>query len=354
MTVGTAHHSMECLVEELFQPTAVAYPDGSLGAELELIPVRPVNHRRVGIDDAASGPGSASAVREAARANGWTEQTDAYGAPDWVTPEGGRIGYEPGGQIEISSPVFQSAEGLALFLGRTVTALRQSAAPADIELLTLGIDPYNAIEDVATELHAPRYDDMVRHFNSIGPSGARMMRQTASLQLNVELGPDPLARWSLLNALAPYLTAKFANSRCYANSDTGFASYRARLWQALDASRTGIPFNASDPIGAYALFARRAARIMSDDRLHLSTLFPEVRPRGYFELRSMDAMEPARADEAIRFVAALIHDADVAAEAARVLGSPDVNLLARAAISGRSDRQLDDRLRVLESIAAGA
>ncbi len=350
--ISTARESMQSLVEELFEPATLNHPDGSLGAELELIPVRSVNHRRVSIEDGDNGPGTASAVREAARAKDWIEQTDPYGAPAWLTPDGGRVCYEPGGQIEISSPVYQTVERLALFLGRTVTALRESAASAGIELLTLGVDPYNAIGDVATELHAPRYDSMARHFNSIGPSGERMMRQTASLQLNVELGPDPLARWSLLNALAPYLTAAFANSKIYAGGDSGYASYRARLWQTLDGSRTGIPFDASDPVGAYTRFSQGAARIMSDDRLHLSTLFPEVRPRGYFELRSMDAMEPERAAEAIGFVCALLHDVDVAAEAARYLGPPEVRLLERAAIAGRKDRKLKERLRVLESLAA--
>lgn len=343
--------SMRRLVEELFRPATAARPDGSLGAELEMIPVRSVSHGRVGIEANDSGPGTADIARTAARGQAWREQTDPYGAPYWTTPEGGRICYEPGGQIEISSPTFQSATELEGFLRGTVNALRDSAYGAGISLLTSGVDPYNALEQVPLMLHAPRYDAMTRYFDAIGPSGARMMRQTASLQLSVELGPHAMQRWALLNALAPYLVAEFANSATYAGSATGYASYRARLWQTLDRSRTGIPFDPTDPIGAYSSFASAAGRILDDDSAHITTLFPEIRPRHYYEIRSMDSMEPGRVGDALRLVSGLIHDTDVAAEAARVVGAPDRLLLQRAAVLGRSDPTIAKRLTVLERLA---
>ncbi len=352
MIAETSQDAVRALVEDLFAPHGSQRAGTSVGAELELIPIRRASRTRVGIEDGAAGPGTAGVARRAGAANEWTETTDGYGAPSWLTPEGGRVCYEPGGQFEISSPVFTSANELEHFLSDTVQSLRAAATDSGISLLASGVDPYNDIDDVPAEIRAPRYDAMVRYLDTIGPSGRRMMRQTASLQVNVELGPDPLMRWALLNALAPYLTAAFANSPNYAGAATGYASYRALLWRTLDPTRTGIPFDASDSVGAYATFARRAGRIVDDDRGHLSTLFPEVRPRGYFELRSMDAMEPARAGDAIRFVCSLIHDEDVAAEVWSVIGPPDVMLLDRAALAGRSDPLLGQRLEILESIAA--
>ena len=354
MTAPTAialQDTMRDLVQELFEPGSTHRPDGSMGAELELIPVRHSTHARVGIHDDSSGPGTARVARQAAAVGAWTEATDQYGAPNWITPDGGRISYEPGGQLEISSPVFVSAKGLERFLWTTVASLRAAATDSGISLLTSGADPYNDISTVRAEIRAPRYDAMGRYFDRIGSSGRRMMRQTASLQLNVELGPDPMQRWALLNALAPYLTAEFANSSAYAGADTGYASYRARLWRTLDPTRTGIPFDTADAVGAYASFARHAGRIVDDDRTHLSTLFPEVRPRGYFELRSLDAVEPARACDAIRLVSALILNAEVAAEVLSVIGPPDETLLDRAALLGRRDKLLGQRLAILESIA---
>lgn len=325
-----------------------------MGAELELIPVRDRSRKRVGIETRDDGPGTADMVRDAARRNGWREAVDANGAPSWITLAGGRICYEPGGQIEISSPVFRTAALLEHFLRDTVGGLRDSASQAGISLLSAGVDPYNSIDIVPLELHAPRYDAMASYFDSIGSSGARMMRQTASLQVSVELGAHVMDRWALLNALAPYLVAAYANSSNYAGATTGYASYRARLWQTLDVTRTGLAFDAVDPVGAYTRFASDAGRILDDDSAHITTLFPEIRPRGYFEIRSMDSMEPDRAGDALRFVSSLIHDTDIATEAMRVIGPPDRRLLARAAALGRSDAIIDDRLKTLEQLVANS
>lgn len=339
---------MRALVEALFQPLHPEHPDGSMGAELELIPFRNRSFRRVMIASDNDGPGSAEIIGNAGATRGWHEATDSYGAPSWITRDGGRILYEPGGQIEISSPVFPSAAELHTFLAEVVHAVRDSAHAADVVFLSNGVDPYNSLSNVPLQLHAPRYEAMTHYFEAIGPSGARMMRQTASLQVSVELGTRPFERWKLLNSLAPYLVAAYANSPEYERKASGYASYRARLWQTLDNTRTGMPFDASDPIGAYTHFAEHAGRILDDDDAHLTTLFPEVRPRGYFEIRSMDSMEPDRVGEALQFISRLVHDDDVAAEAQEIVGNPDATLLPRAAEAARSDPAIDAPLKVLD------
>lgn len=346
---------LSALVAALFQPTGAPRARGAMGAELELIPIHAASRRRALPSPDARGAGTADVVRRAGARAGWLESTDAYGAPSWRTgtsARAGRISYEPGGQLEISSPVFDSAEELIAFLANVVGVLRTAAREDDIELLATGVDPFNPIDDVPLVLHAPRYDRMTAHFERIGPSGIRMMRQTASLQLNVELGPRPLERWRLLNALAPYLTAAFATSRTYAGEATDFASYRAHLWQTLDPSRTGMPYDANDPVGAYARFAGAATRILDDDAAHLTTLFPEVRPRGYYELRSLDAMELDDAARAIRLIHALVTDEERARAALEITGEPDVALLATAARDGLRDAVLRSRVDALFALAA--
>ena len=64
-------------------------------------------------------------------------------------------------------------------------------ASAGMDLEAVGVDPYNDITEVALQLHRPRYERMTRYFESIGPSGIRMMRQTASLQINIDAGRLP-------------------------------------------------------------------------------------------------------------------------------------------------------------------
>lgn len=348
---------MQALISALFVPGVQARPASAIGAELELIPVHRHTRERVAIQSVRGAPGMTDVLRAAADAratgarNRWIETVDAFGAPAWSIENEGRISFEPGGQIEISSVVYPSAEELIAFLQSAVSHIRRAGAAFGVELLAVGVDPYNDIDGIPAQLSAPRYDLMARHFDTIGPAGIRMMRQTASLQLNIELGPRPLERWRLLNSLAPYLTAALANSRSYGGRDSGYASYRALLWQQLDPSRTGLAYAAADPVGEYAKFAQNADRILSDDALHLTTLFPEVRPRGYFEIRSMDSVEPERAARAIRFISALTLDPGASAAALDLMGEPDPSLWTAAARYGMGDVVMAATIRQLERIA---
>jgi glutamate--cysteine ligase len=198
-----------------------------------------------------------------------------------------------------------------------------------------------------------------------------MMRQTAALQINVERGSDPAARWRLLNALAPLVIALFANSRVYAGTDTGFASYRAHIWRMLDTSRTGLAYDAVDPADHYLRFALNAAAMRSGNRksagyvsfgkwmqstelslddwhFHLSTLFPEVRPKAFFEMRSADTVDVRWLAAPIVFVTGLVYDSSAASSAIRLLGAPGSELVERAGRLGLKDPEL--RKLVSESV----
>ncbi len=233
---------------------------------------------------------------------------------------------------------------------------------AGIELIARGVDPYNDIDAVPLQLHRDRYTGMTRYFDSIGPSGVRMMRQTAALQINLERGEDPGSRWRLLNGLAPIVVALFANSRKYAGKATEWASYRARLWRTLDPSRTGIIYDEAGHIERYLRFALDAiAMRAADDGLayrafrewirnpainkedwlfHLSTLFPEVRAKEFFELRSADTIEPDALAAPVVFLTGLVYDETSARGAADLIGAPSEELLERAGRLGLGDTEI--------------
>jgi glutamate--cysteine ligase len=281
------------------------------------------------------------------------------------TRDGGVISYEPGGQIEYSAPPAASLSVLMLRIESTVATLTARAARAGIELLTTGIDPYNSIETVPLQLNGERYTSMDRYFAAIGSAGACMMRQTAACQITIDAGSHPVARWRLLNALAPYVTALFANSPRYAGSLTGCASTRAHVWRHVDPARTGVPGAAADdPATAYEAFALAAPGILRRARdgeykafetlladgdateddwgPHLTTLFPEIRPRPLggiptFEVRSADAVPLDWCAALAVFIAGLAYDRETAAEASALVGPPHLTLLARAAQVGLGD-----------------
>jgi dimethylhistidine N-methyltransferase/glutamate--cysteine ligase len=327
-----------------------------VGAEIELLALRADSLLPCPIDDA--GVSSRGFLRRYGEPVGWIEEVSPKGTPRFRIPGRGTVSFEPGGQIEFSTAAAEPSAVLRV-LREVVQPLRNRALENGIVLLDSGLDPYNDITTAAPQLFAERYARMARYFDSIGPAGIRMMRQTAAFHLNFDFGDQNMLRWRVLNAAAPFLTAMFANSRRYAGTDTGFASARAMTWRSLDPARTGIlpagpvaedeyldfALNApamlleSEP-GRYPAFIERwtAGNVtMEDWHEHLTTLFPDVRPRGYLELRCIDAMPPAMYSAPIVLVSGLLYDRESLATANDLLGSPNRDLLPVAAAAGLSD-----------------
>jgi glutamate--cysteine ligase len=226
---------LRATVEAMFAPAR--YP-GLVGVELELIPVtdtplpRPVAPARLaaGFD--------AGFVRAAVPS------------------------FEPGGQLELSPPPRPTVGDLAAdvaVLSRRVTAI---AAARGIRLEAVGLNPYHSCADVPLHLPTPRYLAMQRAFDEVGPDGRRMMRLTASLQVAVDLLPGRAGheQWLVASLAGPPLAAAFANSAVAAGRPAGTSAARTRIWLNADLRRTGYDgrhLDLTDPVGAYAAFARR-------------------------------------------------------------------------------------------------
>jgi glutamate--cysteine ligase len=356
--------------QRLFAPIASAHPR-TIGLELELIPIHKSTRARA-LATADKGGSTSDVLSRLGRRDRWREESSGGDPPSWNTQDGARISFEPGGQIEISTAPQPTASGVIDATHSLVTMIRAAMSDVGIELLARGVDPYNDIDAVPLQLHRDRYTGMTRYFDSIGPSGVRMMRQTAALQINLERGEDPRSRWRLLNSLAPIVVALFANSRQYAGKRTEWASYRAQLWRTLDPSRTGIVYDEPGQVERYLRFALDAVAIRSGENgtgyrtfrdwmtepvvtreawlFHLSTLFPEVRPKEFFELRSADTIEPDALAAPIVFVTGLVYDEKSAQQAIELIGTPSEKLLERAGRLGLADpeiRRLASRLVVI-------
>lgn len=332
-----------------------------LGAEVEMIPLESATGRRCAIDDGEV-TSTLPFLRRYGGGEGWREGLTSKGTPCFTLPAGGTLTFEPGGQLEYSSPPCRSASALLALLRSVVPPLRTAASDEGIDLQTVGIDPLNPADRVPLVLHAKRYDRMAEYFARRGPAGARMMRQTAAFQVTVDFDDEPWLRWRVLNAAAPYVVAIFANSPVYAGERTGHQSARADAWRRLDPARTGLPYSEDDPVQAYLDFALNAPAIMlptldgehlsfgewlsqaspthAEWRDHLSTLFPEVRPRGHLELRSADSICPEWYAAPIALTAGILYDSRSLRAAADLLGPPDVGLLERAGRLGLHDTAL--------------
>jgi glutamate--cysteine ligase len=277
-------------------------------------------------------------------------------------PNGWTLTFEPGGQVELCTTPASRIGQLVADARRAAASLQRFAADRGIVLASLGIDPYNDSSMVPLVVRSERYVKMTTYFERIGPSGVRMMRQTAATQISIDGGADPSGRWRLLADAAPYLTALFANSTRYAGRGTGFQSFRERCWRLLDPSRTGVPHPELPPCEGYARFALDAVdmtrttptgeyRPFADWALdgdwteaqwenHLSTLFPEVRPRGHLEVRSIDALPPDSFGAPVVLLAGIVYDDSTAMDARLLLGAADEDLLERAARCGMRDPEI--------------
>src|SRR4051794_15191967 len=172
------------------------------------------------------------------------------------------VGFEPGGQVELSLPCAPSVAEFASLWQRTIVALRTDCTRAGVLLDAVAADPRSPA-DVPRQLGSPRYVAMERHFDAIGPAGRRMMRQTASTQVCLDWWPGEAGReqWRLLLLAGTLLAAAYARS----------SGPRSRLatWLAVDPGRTAYDhrlLRGTDPVTAYADFAAGAAVFaMPDD-----------------------------------------------------------------------------------------
>ena len=209
-------------------------PPGTLGVELEWLvcdrfdPALPVPHEQVARSLAAlDTPGS--------------------------LPGDGRLTFEPGGQVELSSAPAASLGDCVAAASRDLAALRQALRPAGLTLVGRGFDPCRPARRV---LDLPRYAAMEEFFDRDGPWGRLMMGSTASVQVCVDAGRDgsPAAPGSgsaggCCTRSARSWSRRSPTRRCGRGRRTGWKSTRQAVWARLDPSRTRAPAGAEPSPG---------------------------------------------------------------------------------------------------------
>lgn len=274
---------------------------------------------------------------------------------------GGRVTFEPGGQLEVSSLPQAGAAAACAATERDLATLEPFLAAAGVVLSGVGFDPFRPPRRV---VDAPRYRAMEAFFDADSDTGRRMMCSTAAVQVNVDPGPDPARTWRLAHTLGPVLAGSFANSPLTPAGPTGWCSSRLATWFFLDGTRT-MPVGGADPAAAWERYAL-AARVMlvrrserdfhpmlqplsfagwmadgwedtwptlDDLDYHLTTLFPPLRPRGFLELRMVDALPEPWWRVPVAVAAVLLDDQEAGMVAAAA-ATPAAGLWATAAREG--------------------
>lgn len=345
-----------------------------LGLEVELFPIATgAGLQRSPILGEA---GTLARLEDAAAVRRQLAIGERIGEHGWraAGPDGYRITFEPGGQIEISSRYHERPSDALASVEQATSVLAQTLAP-DITLAAAGIDVW-APGTARQQRTSPRYRAMDRYLATRSSQGRTMMCDTCALQVNLDLstGTEAEERWVLTNLVAPIATATFATSP---SPDGRVRSGRSLAWQQVDPTRTGFAPSLTDESATLAdrferfvmdadvlLVTDEAGRVAPGQRgwrfadwmthgdrrfgwptahdldVHLSTLFPEVRPRGYLEVRSLDALPARWRPVPAVLYAGATYDPDARGRILDVLRDhpwPDAQLLRTAATVGLSE-----------------
>jgi glutamate--cysteine ligase len=313
------------------------------------------------------------------------DPADPYRRPSWAEindviellpalPGDSAVTVEPGGAVELSGPPADGVMPAIDAMNRDQAVLRSAFADAGLGLVFLGADPLRPPKRINP---GARYRAMEQFFaaSESGEAGAAMMTSTASIQVNLDAGPQEgwAARIRLAHALGPTMIAIAANSPMLGGEFTGWVSTRQRVWGQMDSARCGpiLGVSGDDPGTDWARYALKApvmlvhnpeavavthwvpfadwvdGRVLLGDRhptiadleYHLTTLFPPVRPRQWLEIRYLDSV-PDAFWPAVLFILVTLLDDPVAADIAAEAVEPVATAWDTAAQAGLRDRRL--------------
>jgi glutamate--cysteine ligase len=340
-----------------------------IGTEYEKLAVDPASGRAIPF----SGPRGIEAVLKAlADRFGWEPQEENGRIIALSRPGSGDITLEPGAQLELSGRPCVTLHEAAEELDEHVREITAVGDDLGIAFLGLGIQPVSRLEEIEW-VPKRRYEIMGPYMLQVGRLGQRMMKQTATVQVNLdyESEADAMQKMRVAMGLGPLINAIFANSPISDGAANGYLSYRGHIWTDTDAARSGLlPFVFDAGAGfvdyvrwaldAPMYFVKRggAYRDMTgipfrrfwkegangmratvgDFALHLSTLFPDVRLKTYIELRTADSQPP---DSLL----------GLSAVAKGVLYEPDCMLAAWDLVK---DWSIEERLRIRDDVHRGA
>ena len=101
---------------------------------------------------------------------------------------------------------------------------------------------------------------MAPYMLKVGTLGQRMMKQTATVQANIDFldEKDAMAKFRTGMGLAPLLIAMFANSPICDGQLNGYRSFREHIWTDTDRNRSGLLKFAFAPDVSFAHYVEYA------------------------------------------------------------------------------------------------
>jgi glutamate--cysteine ligase len=263
-------------------------------------------------------------LEELASLHGWTPEREHEGAPIVALVRGdASVTLEPGGQLELSGGKSDTIHQVCAEMRGHMREIGPLSRAMGVRWLGVGFHPFARCEDFEW-VPKQRYAIMKRYLPSRGGHALDMMLRTCTVQANFDYAneKDAMRKMRVCLALSPLVTTMFANSPWKEGRAHGGLTYRGRVWLDVDPDRTGllptlwrkeagfedyvewaldVPMflfkRAGQPVAntgqSFRDFLERGfvghAATIDDWKLHLNTLFPEVRLKKTIEVRGGDA-----------------------------------------------------------------
>jgi glutamate--cysteine ligase len=291
-----------------------------------------------------AGPEGVEGLFASLSARGFEAVRETEGGPVIGLVHGNEsITLEPGAQVELSGAPRDDVHELARELRAHLDALEPFAGRHGVYFLHLGFQPLARLAELP-EVPKQRYPVMRRFLPTQGARGLDMMQRTATVQWNLDFEneADAMRRLCTLLKLTPLLQAMTLNSPLYEGRPSGRLSERLDVWDHMDPKRSGLLRelwdNPAPRYRDYAAWALRAGMFLFkrgdrlhlntgqsfedfyrdgfageratllDWKLHLGTLFPDVRLKTTLEVRGVDSQSPELALSMSALLAGLFYD----------------------------------------------
>jgi glutamate--cysteine ligase len=327
-------------LEEYFHRAGKPREQWRVGTEYEKVGI----DRSTGKAISYSGPrGVESILKRLIDRFGWVpEEQDGHIIA--LSRDNAQITLEPGGQIELSGEPCDSIHCTYAEFTQHIRELLQVSEPLDVVFLGLGMQPVSRLDEIEW-VPKKRYRIMAPYMLKVGRLGHRMMKQTATVQANIDYRDekDAMAKFRTGMGLTPIFISMFANSPICDGQLNGYRSFREHIWTDTDKSRSGMLKFAFSPDVSFAHYVEYALDVpmyfiirnknyidmtgttfrqflnygwngeratLEDWHDHLTTLFPETRIKRYIELRSTDSQPPELMPALSAIVKGAFYDAD--------------------------------------------
>jgi len=383
--------------DELLEPFYLAEKprqQWSIGGESERFGV----DAQTGVPLPYDGPtGVTRILGDLRRRFGWTALRETDTGPVIGLRRGGAsVTLEPGAQVELSGAPMPNVHAVMAEMHEHLRELDEVCGSRPLAWLSTGFHPLATL-DALPRVPKRRYAIMREYLPTRGSGALDMMWRTATVQANFDYGSeeDALRKLRVGLSLAPLVNAMLANSPLREGRLTGLRSSRGEAWLRVDPERTGlIPrlWRAGRlgyvdyvewALDAGMLLFLRGDRVIpntgqtfrsffhngylgyrptrGDWRLHLNSLFPEVRLRNTLEVRCADALPTSLAGALPALFTGIFYDERALEEAERLSRTLDYDAVSsarqrlvrdglRAAIGTESAQSLAERI---VEIAAG-